>query len=299
MNAKSECIVCGNMGREIVRNDLPILICDLCGFFWRANFELSDNHYETRCFDLSNKRKIDARYSNSAKRIETFKKYADLNNLFDVGCGEGIFLKVLKDLGYKNIIGLEPSTMGLDFATIDEAKILHGNIENINESFLKENDIHTITMFHVIEHLKDPCAVVKTIYDNIKKGDKLIIETPDTNSYVLKKSNYENELIYPEHLHYFNKSNLQKLLEKSGFTVVAFGNRDFDEENMSIRESFVRLGLIKISGKTKTARNNYKGDSAVSVSGTSGILRHIARRVFSCAVHILGRGNYLWIIVEK
>jgi SAM-dependent methyltransferase len=297
--AKLDCIVCGARGHEITINNLPMLICDSCGLFWRASFDLPENFYETREFETEKRGKIEARYANSIGRIETLRRYADVNNLCDVGCGEGIFLKALNDLGYKNVFGLEPSLEARDFAVLNNLKIVAGGIENLSESFFTKNDVHTVTIFHVVEHLKDPYASLKLIYDNLGKGDKLAIETPDMDSYALKKSNYKNELINPEHLHYFNKTNLKKLLEKSGFTVIASGNRDFNEKNMSIRESLSRLGFINVSPDKKDSGAKY-GEASLGVKdGNDSIFRTIVRRTLSSVVGFLGRGNYLWIVAQK
>lgn len=297
MNTKPNCIVCGSHSREVIKNDLPVLLCDSCGLFWRASFDLPENFYETREFDLEKTGKINARYTNSLERIETLNKYADLNNLCDVGCGEGVFLKALIDLGYSNIVGLEPSKKVHNFATQNKLKIIKGGIEDLSKSFLGENGIHTITMFHVIEHLKDPSEVLKMIRDLFSKGDKLIIETPNMDSYIFRKNNYEHEIICLEHLYYFNKSNLEKLLERSGFRIIASGNRDFNEKNMSIRESLVRLGLIKVRKELKTTNSDFNSQSTSSSVG--GIFRRMIRKLLSKIVSSTGTGNYMWIVAEK
>lgn len=299
MNKKPNCIICGEIGRKITRNSLPMLICDNCNLFWRDSFDLGDDYYETRGFELENNKKLDARYANSTERIELLKKYANLNNLCDIGCGEGIFLKALTDLGYKNIIGLEPSTEVHRFAKLNNLKIIEGGIENQNKSFFEDNDIHTITMFHVIEHLGTPEIILRSIHNNLKRGDKLIIETPDTNSVIFTKNNYENEFVYPEHLYYYNKNNLQQLLRNSGFTVVAFGNRDFNEKSMSIRNSLARLGVIKFSKEEKNHRIFPEKTEPKNSSNHDDMIKRAMRNLLSRAVSFLSRGNYLWIVAEK
>lgn len=300
MNQKSDCIVCGNKGREVVRNNLPMFLCDTCGLFWRTSFELGDNHYEQRGFELENKGKIGARYANSLERIDLFRKYADLNNISDIGCGEGVFLKALSQRGYKNVIGLEPSVVARDFALINNLKVFEGEIQNLDASFFVKNNIHVVTMFHVVEHLKDPQDVLKMIFDNLKKGDRLIVETPDTSSRIFINTNYQNEFVYPEHLYYFNKNNLRSLLKKIGFTTIATGNRDFNERNLSIRGALARLGVVdfpqfgerrfekKLTG-TILKENRVKSD----------ILRTLVRYFLSRIVKLCNRGNYVWIIVKK
>lgn len=299
MNSTSNCIVCGLVGHVVVRNNLPMYLCDICGLFWRKSFELGECHYEQRGFELENNDKINARYANSLERIETLRKYISLDNVCDVGCGEGVFLKALKDRGYTNAIGLEPSIKARDYASVNNLNIFEGDIESVNNSFFKEHNTHVITMFHVIEHLKDPKEVLKRIYDNLSEGDCLAIETPDTDSFIFTKTNYQNEFIYSEHLFYFNKNNLLTLLKTIGFKFVSLGNRDFNENTLSIRESLFRIGFTRFSsfkkGNIKTKQRILKDNN----TNSSGILKTILRALLSKVVKLMGRGNYLWVIVEK
>lgn len=294
-----DCVVCGGKGMEVMRNNLSMYICNTCGLFWRKNFELDDRHYEQRSFELENKEKINIRYANSLERIETLRKYINLNDVCDIGCGEGVFLKALSDLGYKNTIGLEPSIKARNYASANNLNIFEGEIESVNGLFFKKHNAHIVTMFHVIEHLKNPKEVLKGIYDNLTEGDHLVIETPDTDSRIFTKTNYRNKFIYPEHLFYFNKNNLQKLLKEIGFTSIASGNRDFNEKNLGIRESISRLGIIDgflNEGNTKTPLDD---PSFTDKKINNGILRTMVRKLLSKVVIYMGRGNYLWVIVKK
>lgn len=299
MDAKPDCIVCSKVGREVVRNNLPMLLCEACGLFWRRSFDLPKNYYEDMDFGVDNKDKVQLRYTNSEERARTFAKYADLNNLCDVGCGEGIFLKVLQDFGCRNVIGLEPSANVMSFALEKGITVIEGSVEALEDSFFKDRGIHTVTMFHVIEHLKDPKATITRLYDCLAKGDKLILETPDTESFMLRKSNYNHELIYPEHLYYFNKVNLSRLLEQSGFTIVASGNRDFNQKSLSIKESLTRLGLLPVHQRKGKVADNFDRASSVAIKSDNGILKQMIRRMLSEIVTILGRGTYLWFVVQK
>lgn len=298
LNSMSDCIVCGTRGREVMRNNLLMFLCDECGLFWRRSFELNDRHYEQRGFELENSDKINARYTNSIERIGTLRKYIRLDNVCDVGCGEGVFLKALSDLGYKNTIGLEPSIKAQGYALVNNLKIFEGDVEDMNSSFFKKHDTHVVTMFHVVEHLKNPKEVIKRIYDNLNTGDFLILETPDTNSLVFKKTNYKNEFIYLEHLYYFNKKNIKKLLEDIGFKIVSIGHRDFDPENMSIRDSLARLGFGQHKDRPPV-KNTKKWRAVQKIEINDNITKKIVRTALSRLVTLFNRGNYLWVIAKK
>lgn len=300
MNPKADCIVCGGAVGEVVRNNLPMYLCGSCGLFWRRSFELDEDHYEKRGFELENNDKINARYANSLERIETLRKYISLNDVCDVGCGEGIFLKALKDRGYTNSIGLEPSIKARDYASANNLNIFEGDVESMSSSFFKEHNTHVVTMFHVIEHLRSPKEVLKGIYDGLSEGDTLVIETPDTNSLVFTKTNFQNEFIYAEHLYYFNKNNICTLLEDIGFNVIALGNRDFNENALGIKGALSRLGLtdFPVKGERRLESREPKGATEKETT-KGGILKLIIRRLLSGVVKLSDRGNYLWVVVKK
>lgn len=300
MNSKSNCIVCGGEVSEVVRNNLPMYLCAACGLFWRRSFELDEYHYEKRGFELENSDKINARYANSLERIETLRKYISLNNVCDVGCGEGIFLKALKDRGYVNGIGLEPSIKARDYASTNNLNIFEGDVESMSSSFFKEHNTHVVTMFHVIEHLRGPKEILKGIYDGLSEGDTLVIETPNTNSLVFTKTNFQNEFVYPEHLYYFNKNNLRTLLEGVGFKYLASGNRDFNENALGIKGALSRLGLSDFPVRGEERLESMQPKGAIEKENIKGgILKLIIRRLLSGIVKLCGRGNYLWIVVKK
>jgi len=297
MEPKNKCIICFKKGRTVVRNNLSMFLCDSCNLFWREDFSLPENHYENQDFRLSNE-KIEQRVSNAKDRINIIKKYVTLDNLCDIGCGEGVFLKTLKDLGYKNLVGLEPGKVAQDFAKTNNLKIVEGSIESLDRKFFSENNIHTVTMFHVIEHLNDPFKLLKKVFDSMSVGDKLVIETPDMESYLLKKLNYVHELIYPEHFYYFNKKNIKKILKNIGFKIVVSGNRDFDPKNMSIRESLMRLGLLRPMGRVVGKSDTTSMTGKIKEIKDNPI-KTIIRSILSKAVTFFDRGSYLWLVAEK
>lgn len=294
----NKCPICYNSYDSLKLNDLLMRRCLKCGLVWRENFDIPINHYKVKEINL-NKEKIQSRIQNSKNRINTFKHYADLNNLCDIGTGEGIFLKVLSDCGYENVFGIEPSIRNIEFVKNNNLKIVNGVIGDVKK-IIYENDIHTVTMFHLIEHLCNPLESVNLIFKSLSKGDKLIIETPDFEAYTIKKSNYKYKLIYPEHFFYFNQKNLRLLLKKVGFKIVATGKRDFDQNNFSLRELLFRLGLInKINNDSYDKNNQIKSYVQNKNNRNIFFVKKIIRKILNKFVVGLNRLDYIWVVVEK
>lgn len=297
------CIICGNEGTPVILNDLPMKKCHVCGLFWLESFDIQLNHYKNlEDVDLSSD-KIKRRINNCIDRANTIKKFLDLNNLCDIGCGDGLFLKVLQGQGLENLIGVEPNIHLVDFAKNYGLKVICGDIKDA-ECAIKFNGIKTVTMFHVVEHLPDPLVMLKSVYTSLPYDGKLVLETPDIESYSIKKNNYKHELIYPNHLFYFNQSNLRQLLEKVGFKIIVSGKRDFDQNHFSLSKIFFRLGIFNWYSKKGAISGRFTNNSSYkySTSKTEGLKKSVIKlicTILSLIVKTTGRLDYIWIIVAK
>lgn len=299
------CIICGIHGENLTLNGLPMARCRSCGLLWRFPCEPVDYiHRETYTEDG----KLSDRIENCKDRFRILSRHIDLNNICDVGCGEGAFLEVLRNRGIKNIVGIEPNRMAVKFAEQLSLPVFHGSIANLQQ--LAQNlpwRIKTVTLFHVIEHLENPAESLAVIAKVLPPGGFLIIETPSTEGYSLKKTNFKHKLVYPEHLFYFNQSNLKKLIEKRGFFVVASSKRDFNQYNFSAREILFRLGANHREERNAAFPGVFNSAQSKSVAGASESLlrkvKSITSKIFSRAMSPLivamGRLDYIWLIAKR
>jgi SAM-dependent methyltransferase len=76
-----------------------------------------------------------------------------------------------------------------------------------------------ITVFHVVEHLKDPAIMLRQLATRLRVGGRIIVEVPSSDDALLTL--YENtpfsEFTYWScHLYLFNATNLPLLAKKAG-----------------------------------------------------------------------------------
>ncbi len=304
-----KCIICDGGYAAIKLNDLPMRRCVKCGLIWQTDFNIGESHYENQNIaqiDLSNP-KIVRKMINMKDRIALFSKYLDLNNLCDIGTGRGLFLKALSDAGYSNAIGIEPNMETTRFYKENHLKVYAKTIEGDIKDVLSGNNIKTVTMFHLIEHIVNPIESLSKIYESMDSGASLILETPNIESYSFAKANYKHKLIYSEHLFYFNDKNILEILKKAGFKIVASGKRDFNQNNFPIKESLFRLGLLKKRNKIKdNNRESYGGLDHARSKGNYSLfsviikkIKKVVGKVLSKIVVASGRLDYVWVIAEK
>jgi SAM-dependent methyltransferase len=148
--------------------------------------------------------------------------------ILDVGAGRGTLLKALRDHGY-NAYGIEPAAalvaMAREYHDLD-SNILR-NID-INE-FLLHNDsglkYSTIILWHVLEHLDCPIAVLKHLSQLLESEGCIVIQLPLLNS----------TYIFPEHYYFPSHDSLRYIADTVGFSLQ---NVFYDEENMYVTAVF-------------------------------------------------------------
>ena len=133
-------------------------------------------------------------------------------SLLDIGCGAGYFLEEAK--GYFEIrMGTEYSKEASAEAAKRSEGVWTGDVFAVPED--KKFDF--ITAIQVIEHVFDPSAFVDACLARLKKGGAIILVTPDIGSfwYHLLGRRWPSFKI-PEHVIFFNKSTLSRLLSEKG-----------------------------------------------------------------------------------
>jgi SAM-dependent methyltransferase len=155
-------------------------------------------------------------------RLETVEssvmwlKASERGRLLDVGCGNGLFLKKMRDLGWQ-VAGVEP-----DPKAVQVARNQHGlqvSQGMLMDAGLQENSFDVVTMSHVIEHVPDPIELLRACHRVLKPGGKLVAVTPNIQSL---GQNWFGEsclaLDPPRHLYLFSSKSFERCAQQSGFT---------------------------------------------------------------------------------
>lgn len=227
MDITKYCIICrtSNHTKEIINiqnSDFEILSCSNCGFAYRKIptdiniLELQKN--ESKAHSLRPKyryTKWPFRNALVAKSIE--KITGNYGKILDIGCSNGAMLASFSKNWDKYGVELCEHTakVAKDFA---KAEIFCGPIENY---LAQKESFDLITLFAVIEHLKNPKEMIKWIYDHLKPGGCLAIMTGDRESSVAQIMKKSWPLYHsPDHLSYFSARSLRQLLEQNNFKVL-------------------------------------------------------------------------------
>lgn len=158
------------------------------------------------------------------RHLGDIRRHKASGRLLDVGCSAGFFLKEARAAGW-DVCGVELSEgtaaiarqrFGLDVRT-----------GVLTDDLFAPGSFDVVTLWDVIEHLKDPISILTTAKRLLKRDGVLLIETPNIDGLFPRWSYKVASLLdywpHPEppgHLFQFSKKTIKRLLEMAGFQTV-------------------------------------------------------------------------------
>lgn len=161
------------------------------------------------------------RLENTAHQIAGFLHNPSAR-ILDVGCANGGLLKALKDTGFTNLCGLDPSK-----ACVDTTRA--AGFEAHTGSIVKDfpyGPFDCIIFSHTLEHVVDVHATVEWISGLLKPDGArtAYIEVPDASRYAdFLYSPFQEFNI--EHINHFSRKCLANAMGLSGFLTVESGEK--------------------------------------------------------------------------
>jgi len=152
---------------------------------------------------------------------ETVKSIAGINNerksrLLDIGCGTGERLNIFRKKSF-DTYGLEISNEAEYAKNFFGLEVLKAPLEEAN---FENNFFDIVTIYNVLEHTCNPSQFILQVNRILNNGGLLVLQIPNTDS--LQYMIYQKKWIafdVPRDLFYFNLRQLQRLLEKAGFSL--------------------------------------------------------------------------------
>jgi len=152
-----------------------------------------------------------------AELIGRHKKLKENDNVLEIGCAEGYFLRLLneKHEGLLNVHGIEPSEKYADQAA-ENVQSIHLHRSTLAEAELSADFFDLIVIRHVLEHLPNPVDALKIMRNVLKHDGVVYIEVPD----LATVSPTISDCYGPEHLSYFTEETLTASLARAGLSPV-------------------------------------------------------------------------------
>jgi 2-polyprenyl-3-methyl-5-hydroxy-6-metoxy-1,4-benzoquinol methylase len=198
-------------------NGYDVVTCVVCGFVY-ADSQISQDEYDAFYEKMS--KYADPQtgtggglHAWDADRLWTtaqdIGRFAGppASRIVDIGCGNGGLLWSLKEQGFQNLIGIEPSPMCVSAARAKGIDVREGLLNS--PSALGSFDC--IILSGVLEHIQDLRGALENLRSYLNKGGIVYAEVPDASRYA--------EFLYApfqdfntEHINHFSQDTLRTLL---------------------------------------------------------------------------------------
>ena len=237
-----QCGLCDGPTLDVLDPECHIVRCPNCGFIFDnprptlgelIAFYSQHDKYDSWLTELGPRERIWKR------RLRIFEPYKKPGSILDVGTGIGQFLSIARR-SFTEVLGTEVSTTAIQIAKEKYGlTVFQGSIEDLAKHPRKFDNI---TLFHVLEHVPDPRATLKTCCSLLSSGGTLVIAVPNEISSLraitkrlltqvgFRTANSVGKLGLPRitlhpstpevHLSHFTPPVLECALRNTGFSIV-------------------------------------------------------------------------------
>jgi SAM-dependent methyltransferase len=141
--------------------------------------------------------------------------------LVDVGCANGGLLVQLRELGYSNVCGVDPSPACAANARRAGVEAHVGALDALPAAV---GPCDGVILSHVLEHVRDLRAALKAVRSVLRPAGRVYVEVPDAARYAdFVPSPFQD--FNTEHINHFSHHSLDNLRAAAGFGRVARGDR--------------------------------------------------------------------------
>jgi SAM-dependent methyltransferase len=158
------------------------------------------------------------------ERLACVRRLVPSGRLLDFGCGAGGFARLMAQAGY-DVVGVEPFSLGRPTSG-PRLRLLRAPLADCGPE-LGQFDV--ITLWQVLEHVRDPGAVLGALLAHLRPGATLLVSVPNFASWQSRAFGPGwFHLDAPRHVTHFERATLDALLDHHGLE--PFAERTFHLE---------------------------------------------------------------------
>ena len=230
-----ECLLCHSTSKNVLyRFEFgKILECGDCGFVYTASkseTKLVECRYNRRYYKNKDEGSCCGYQDYFGKerqlRIQVAQVFVRMltslgksnGKLLDVGCGGGFLVHEAISCGW-DATGIDLSKYAVQRASsFGSGHILQGTLRDHTKTHLNNKQYDAITMFDVIEHLKNPLREIEYAHSLLSPGGILVLVTPIYGGWLSHEQGARYVQFKKDHIYHFTLENMKTLLQLSAFT---------------------------------------------------------------------------------
>lgn len=230
--SSNQCVEVTSRGLDFVCE--RVMACQCCGLYFLsprmdpqelAAYYAEEYSMRFRGNAIPSRQAMVARDQTAIYRTDVLRNWSVLRSghtLLEVGCGAGNFLSQCRSLGVV-ASGIEPSRGYAESASKQGLDVLIGHFPGTQPD---RTHYDVVAMFHVLEHLPDPLAVLTEVRGLLLPNGRLVVEVPDLD--LALGVRWSERYFHRPHLFDFTRASLAHLLGRAGFEIIATNHCDSD-----------------------------------------------------------------------
>jgi SAM-dependent methyltransferase len=308
------CASCGGEdGRRLATTDhitgepFEVVVCSRCGL-GRTEPVPADllRYYPTGYYGSGGIRfnplvETAIRTSRGARVDEVTRAHPAPGAILDLGCGRGLMLAELAQRGWRTV-GVEMS----DAASRHAREVLHLDVRvgELAGCRFPAASFDVVSLFHVLEHLREPDAALAEVRRVITPAGWLLVEVPNFGSLQSAIAGGRGfHIDAPRHLFHFTRAALLQSLERAGFEPLRVATHSFEFGYYGMLQSLLNLVTRRQNGLYEMLKNRSArppGSHGIDVAATLALIvpAGVVSVPFEAAAAALGRGAVLRVLAR-